>query len=111
MVVVKRLDRSDAAQAARWDAFVLGCAQASFFHRATWQGVIEDVFRHDTPLYEALNNLTTGNSEGRLRINDVGAPVHQNVLLQAADVPPTYSEVPTAVRMTLGMYPEIYSSS
>ena len=61
MVVVKRLDRSDAAQAARWDAFVLGCAQASFFHRATWQGVIEDVFRHDTHfLYAEIDGRVAG---------------------------------------------------
>ena len=34
--------------AARWDAFVAGCPGATFFHRAGWQQVIEDVFRHRT---------------------------------------------------------------
>jgi FemAB-related protein (PEP-CTERM system-associated) len=37
-----------AAQAARWDAFVLACPQATFFHRAGWQTIIEQVFKHRT---------------------------------------------------------------
>ena len=37
--------------AARWDAFVLGCPQASFFHRAGWQRVIEQAFGHKTYCY------------------------------------------------------------
>lgn len=32
----------------RWDAFVRGCSDATFFHRAGWQAVIERVFRHPT---------------------------------------------------------------
>ena len=44
---VKRLLPHDAATAARWDAFVLACPQATFFHRAGWQTIICDVFRHD----------------------------------------------------------------
>lgn len=38
----------DAADAARWDAFVLQCPEATFFHLSAWKGVIEDVFRHRT---------------------------------------------------------------
>ncbi len=46
--VVERLAPADAAGAAAWDAFVFACPQATFFHRAGWQRVLRDVFRHDT---------------------------------------------------------------
>ena len=39
--------------AARWDEFVLRCPQASFFHRAGWQRVIEQAFGHKTYFYYA----------------------------------------------------------
>ena len=39
---------ADAAQHARWDAFVRACPQATFFHLSAWQTLIEDVFRHRT---------------------------------------------------------------
>ena len=45
---VKRLSPRDAETAARWDAFVLACPQATFFHRAGWQTVVGEVFRHQT---------------------------------------------------------------
>ncbi len=32
--------------AARWDAFVEDCADATFFHRVGWREVLADVFRH-----------------------------------------------------------------
>lgn len=38
---------------ARWDAFVHGCAEATFFHRAGWQQVIEQAFGHRTWFYLA----------------------------------------------------------
>ena len=47
-IEVQRLDPGDAAGAARWDAFVFGCAGATFFHRAGWQKILRGVFRHDT---------------------------------------------------------------
>jgi FemAB-related protein (PEP-CTERM system-associated) len=34
--------------AARWEAFVQRCPNATFFHRIGWREVIEDVFRHRT---------------------------------------------------------------
>ncbi|WP_408155420.1 FemAB family XrtA/PEP-CTERM system-associated protein [Herbaspirillum lusitanum] len=37
-----------AADLARWDEFVLNCPQATFFHRAGWQQVIERAFGHRT---------------------------------------------------------------
>jgi len=36
------------ADVARWDAFVMASSEATFFHRAAWRGVIEDVFGHRT---------------------------------------------------------------
>ena len=37
-----------AADSARWDAFVLNCPEATFFHRAGWQQVIKQAFGHHT---------------------------------------------------------------
>ena len=37
-----------AADAARWDTFVLNCLEATFFHRAGWNRVIEQAFGHRT---------------------------------------------------------------
>ena len=48
MIRVKRLEPGDKPGATRWDAFVAACPQATFFHRAGWQTVIADVFRHRT---------------------------------------------------------------
>ena len=47
-LVVRTLSLGDRAGAARWDAFVAGCASATFFHRAGWQQVIEEVIGHRT---------------------------------------------------------------
>ena len=44
-VAVRRADPSDRA---RWDAFVERCPEATFFHRAGWQEILESVFRHRT---------------------------------------------------------------
>lgn len=38
---------------ARWDAFVMACPAASFFHRAGWQTVIRQSFGHKTWFYLA----------------------------------------------------------
>ncbi len=46
MPAVHRLQPHDAAAAARWDEFVLACPEATFFHRAGWQSILRDVFRH-----------------------------------------------------------------
>lgn len=48
MLQVLRLAPHDAAAAARWDAFVLSCPEATFFHRAGWQRVLRETQRHDT---------------------------------------------------------------
>ena len=48
MLQIKQLSVHDTDAAARWDAFVLACPQATFFHRAGWQKIIGEVFRHTT---------------------------------------------------------------
>ena len=48
MPTVSRLDPQDAREIASWDAFVMACPQATFFHRAGWQRILREVFGHDT---------------------------------------------------------------
>ena len=36
------------AEFSRWDEFVVGCGEATFFHRAGWKTVIERAFGHRT---------------------------------------------------------------
>lgn len=48
MLTIKLLDSADRATAARWDSFVLACPGATFFHRAGWQRLMEDIFHHPT---------------------------------------------------------------
>lgn len=40
-------------QYARWDAFVAACPEATFFHRAGWQTIIERTYGHKTWFYYA----------------------------------------------------------
>ena len=48
LLTVKRLRRQDTEIASLWDQFVVQCPEATFFHRAGWQKIVQDVFRHDT---------------------------------------------------------------
>ncbi len=48
MITIERLAAGDAAAAAAWDAYVMACPQATFFHRAGWMRIMREVFRHDT---------------------------------------------------------------
>ena len=60
-LLVRRLEVHDAAEAARWDAFVFACPQDSFFHRAGWQTLIREVFHHDTYfLYAEVDGCIQG---------------------------------------------------
>jgi FemAB-related protein (PEP-CTERM system-associated) len=45
---IHRLDPNDRSAALRWDEFVLACPEATFFHRAGWQRILREVYRHDT---------------------------------------------------------------
>jgi FemAB-related protein (PEP-CTERM system-associated) len=50
---IERLSPDDARAHAAWDAYVLAAPKATFFHRAGWQPVLRDVFRHDTHFLQA----------------------------------------------------------
>ena len=54
MLTVEILSPDDAAAVAAWDAYVLAAPQATFFHRAGWQRVLQDVFRHGTHFLRAV---------------------------------------------------------
>ena len=54
--------------AERWDEFVQRCPQASFFHRAGWQKVIEQAFGHNTYFYYAE---VDGRIEGVLPLAEI----------------------------------------
>ena len=43
---IARLQAGDQAMARRWDAFVMACPEATFFHRAGWQNVLSGVLKH-----------------------------------------------------------------
>ena len=58
---IKRLAPGDAQDNASWDAFVMACSEATFFHRAGWQRVLRDVFRHEAYfLYAETAGRITG---------------------------------------------------
>jgi FemAB-related protein (PEP-CTERM system-associated) len=42
--------------AARWDAFVAGCEQASFYHRFGWKAINEDMLGHRTAYLAAITD-------------------------------------------------------
>ncbi|HSV51004.1 MAG TPA: FemAB family XrtA/PEP-CTERM system-associated protein [Burkholderiaceae bacterium] len=48
MLSIQTLAPQDEAGAKRWDAFVMAHPDASFFHRAGWQDIVREVFRHNT---------------------------------------------------------------
>jgi FemAB-related protein (PEP-CTERM system-associated) len=58
LISVKTLQPQDAA---KWDDFVMRCPDATFFHRAGWQPVIEGAFGHKTYfLYAELDGEIQG---------------------------------------------------
>ena len=48
LVETVRVAQMQPADVSRWDAFVSGCGEATFFHRAGWMRVIEEAFGHRT---------------------------------------------------------------
>lgn len=72
---VRELDRADAA---RWDAFVTACPEATFCHRAGWKTVIEEVFGHRTYyLYAAAG----GEIQGVLPLGHIRSRLFGNALI------------------------------
>jgi len=74
---VERLAPQDARLKAAWDAFVLACPQATFFHRAGWQRIMAEVFRHDT---HYLLARTDGRITGVLPLAHVKSVLFGNAL-------------------------------
>ncbi|EXI91774.1 MAG: FemAB-related protein, PEP-CTERM system-associated [Candidatus Accumulibacter sp. BA-94] len=77
-LVVRRLQVGDSAAVARWEAFVDQCPQATFFHRAGWQRVIGEVFRHPTHFLYAER---AGQLEGVLPLAQVKSLLFGNALV------------------------------
>ena len=65
---IDRLDSADASQVARWEAFVMACPHATFFHRAGWQTVLREVFGHATYFLYAHHN---GEIQGVLPLGEI----------------------------------------
>jgi FemAB-related protein (PEP-CTERM system-associated) len=58
---LERLAPGDVRIAALWDAFVMACPTATFCHRAAWQTLMREVFRHETHfLYAHEGGRITG---------------------------------------------------
>lgn len=75
---VKRLQPGNLADAARWDAFVDDCPQATFFHKSGWQKVVGEVFRHRTHfLYAERDDVI----EGVLPLGHVKSMLFGNALV------------------------------
>jgi FemAB-related protein (PEP-CTERM system-associated) len=45
-IQIRRLARTDTEAVLRWEAFVADAPAATFFHRAGWLAIMEEVFRH-----------------------------------------------------------------
>ena len=69
---IQRLSLQDSRSAKLWDEFVMACPTATFFHRAGWQKILRDVFRHDSYFLYAQTDD---------RIEGVLALAHVNSLL------------------------------
>lgn len=68
----------EAGGAARWDAFVETCPEATFFHRAGWRRVLEDVLGHRTRyLYAEAGGVL----EGVLPLGHVRSRLFGNALI------------------------------
>lgn len=76
---LERLEPSKAhgALANAWDAFVLSHPQGTFFHKAAWQRIIHDVFKHDTHYLCACRQ---GVVEGVLPLGHVNSWLFGNAL-------------------------------
>ena len=78
MISIKRLSAKGDASTAAWDAFVQACPTATFFHRAGWQSILQEVFRHDTYfLYAEMD----GHIEGVLPLAHVNSLLFGNSLV------------------------------
>lgn len=77
-MIIKQLASSDQKNAMRWDEFVFACPDATFFHRSAWQGIIQDVFRHNTYFLYAEK---AGEIQGVLPLAHVNSLLFGNALV------------------------------
>jgi FemAB-related protein (PEP-CTERM system-associated) len=75
---IKCLGTGDATTAERWDVFVLSCPEATFFHRAGWQRIMEQVFGHRTHFLYAERD---GEIQGVLSLAHVKSILFGNALV------------------------------
>lgn len=66
------------ADVSRWDEFVAGCSEATFFHRAGWKSVIERSFGHRTRFLYAEAG---GRIEGVLPLAEVSSALFGHALV------------------------------
>ena len=78
MISIKRLSAKGDVNTAAWDDFVQTCPTATFFHRAGWQSILQEVFRHDTYFLYAE---TDGHIEGVLPLAHVNSLLFGNSLV------------------------------
>lgn len=74
-LTVRELTGNDKA---RWDDFVQTCPEATFFHRAGWQRVMEEVFGHRSWFLYAERN---GTIEGILPLAQINSRLFGNSLM------------------------------
>ena len=78
MISIKRLSAKGDVNTVAWDAFVQACPTATFFHRAGWQSILQEVFRHDTYFLYAESD---GHIEGVLPLAHVNSLLFGNSLV------------------------------
>lgn len=60
-IEIKRLKKNDIADNNLWDEFVFSQLEATFFHRAAWQSIINNTFNHSTYyLYAIVDGVVKG---------------------------------------------------
>lgn len=77
-LLVKSLSPADPETIRRWDEFVASCPEATFFHKAGWQGIVQDVFRHTSYFLYAERE---GVIEGVLPLGHVKSLLFGNALV------------------------------
>lgn len=75
---IQRLEADDAHAVARWEAFVAATPAATFFHRAGWLRIMQEVFRHPAFFLYAERGDTI---EGILPLAQVNSRLFGNALI------------------------------
>lgn len=74
-IVIRELDSTTVEQ---WDAFVENCPHATFFHRAGWKRIMEEVFKHSTWFLYAERD---GKIDGVLPLAQINSRLFGNSLM------------------------------